>query len=773
MSLRSLTAGLTLVLAASVPVPAAAQSAADTRSCPVVAGRTAAPSPSAVLGRPLASRPPSPTDTTRVLAAIDRASPRVTVGVAGRSGEGRPLSYAIVGDPALLSPGRRAAIERHARAIRTGSVGPVATRRATRGPAIVWLGGGVHANEPSGTTALLETVHRLATDESCATRRILRNVLTVVMPDQNPDGHARGTRTDAAGFDLNRDWAAAARPETQARRELLRRLPPVIAIDLHEQTGRGYFTPPYETPILAGLPAEIRRFADGTVAPAVATALRRSGAQVVSGDGFDLLFPGYADSATSLLFGAGGMTFEQGSDLPLRTKTARHATAALTALRTVAERRAPAIAAWAAGFRSALAAGARGRTTTGRTVSAWVLRTDRRAADARRLAQRLRDVDVEVRTLRRPVTVERYRDLGGRSLRRERLPAGSLIVPADQPLQRWPDVLLGREPTSPARSDTWSLARLAAVGAGIAASPIPSAATAPLTAPRTEAIAADRWFAFASDSAAAAGTAVRLLSAGVAVVLRGDGRFATPADATAGELLRRAHVAVTSTPADDPGATELRAPHVVVLADDGPAQIGRPALLPGSTGDQPSGWIPATLRAAGVTVDVQTAGQLALGVLPGVTHVIVGPGSIASGHRGPALTASLRAFAAAGGRLLAVGAEGQRTLAELGLSAVRAGSAPTERWATAVPAAPTGTVAARTLGGATRVVVHGDASIVAPLGAATLLQTAASSVLGPTATPLVVVEPHGAGRVVTLGFSPVFRGQSDGGLRVLLGLLLD
>src|SRR5690606_7202073 len=110
--------------------------------------------------------------------------------------------------------------------VRAGSVGPIAVDRAVRGPAIVWLGGGVHANEPSGTTALLETVHRLATDDSCATRRVLRDVVTVVVPDQNPDGHVDGSRNDASGFDLNRDWFAAARPETRARLSLLRRLPP-------------------------------------------------------------------------------------------------------------------------------------------------------------------------------------------------------------------------------------------------------------------------------------------------------------------------------------------------------------------------------------------------------------------------------------------------------------------------------------------------------------------------------------------------------------------
>jgi hypothetical protein len=772
VSLRPVIVGLALVAAGATtaPAPAVAGDRTDA-SCPAVGGRTAAPSPSATLGRALTARSPSPADTTRVLQAIDRISPRVIVADAGRSDQGRPLRYAIVGDPASLTSARRAAIQRHVRAIRAGDVSAAAIARAARGPAVVWLGGGVHANEPSGTTGLLAAVHRLATDDSCATRRILRDVLTVVMPDQNPDGHVRGTRSDASGFDLNRDWFAAARPESQARRDLLRRFPPVVAIDFHEQTGRDYFTPPYASPIVAGLPAATRRFADATVAPAVGDALRRGGARVVTANGYDLLYPGYADSATSLLFGSGGMTFEQGSDLPLTTKTARHATAALTALDAVARNRDRAVRAWADGYRVAVRAGARGRTVTGRPVAAWILRTDERAADARRIAERLRAADVEVRTLRRATTVTRYRPLGSGRVAGERLPAGTLVIPSAQPQQRWADVLVGREPGAASGADTWSLPRLAAVTAGIAESPIPRSATQPLDGTARGEEQPGQRFVLPGDSAAAAGAVARLLTAGVPVGLLPDGRFATAADAAAAAPLQAAGIPVVREPDGEPVATPLRAPNVVVVADDGPPQTGPPAALPGSTGDQPSGWIPAALRGVGVPTAVQSAAHLALGVRPGTTHVIVGPGTIVASRPLAAFTASMRTFLAAGGRLIAVGGEAHATLMTLGLTAVRAATvdgAP----ATTVAAIPTAPATSRALGGATRVVWHADDRLDAPAGAVTLLQTRTASRIGPAGTALAVAEPQGAGQVVTLGFSPVFRGQSDGGLRVLLGLLI-
>lgn len=760
--------GLALV-AAGTPSTASARSAA---SCPAVGGRAAAPSPTGTLGRALSARSPSPTDTTRVLAAIARTSPRVVVAEAGRSDQGRPLTYAVVGDPATLTPARRSAVQRRVRAIRAGDVGASATTRAAKGPAIVWLGGGVHANEPSGTTGLLTAVHRLATDDSCTTRRVLRNVLAVVVPDQNPDGHVRGTRSDASGFDLNRDWFSAARPESRGRQNVLRQYPPVVAIDFHEQTGRDYFTPPYAAPILEGLPSATRRFADATVAPAVGAALRRSGARVVTANGYDLLYPGYADSATSLLFGAGGMTFEQGSDLPLTTKTARHATAALAALDVVARHRDRAIRAWADGYRDAVRTGRRGRTMAGSPASAWVLRTEQRAADARRLAERLRAVDVEVRTLRTAVTVDRYRALGSARATVERLPAGTLVIPADQPQQRWVDVLLGREPATGAAADTWSLPHLGAVTAGVAESALPRAATQPLGPAVLAAERAGQRLVLAGDSAAAAGAVVRLLVDGTPVGLLPDGRFATPATAVGAQRLRDAGVDVRSEP-DGPATVPLRAPNVVVVADDGPAQTGPPAQLPGTTGDQPSGWIPAALRGVGVPTAVQSADRLALGVRPGTTHVIVGPGTIAATRPIIGLAASLRTFLATGGQLIAVGREAHATLRALGLSAVRATPPAGDGAAITIAALPTASGDGRALGGPTRVVWHADDRLSAPPGAVPLLQTRTASRIGPAATALAIAEPHGAGRVVTLGFSPVFRGQSDGGLRVLLGVLLS
>ncbi|MGX6450085.1 M14 family zinc carboxypeptidase, partial [Patulibacter sp. S7RM1-6] len=222
--------------------------------------------------------------------------------------------------------------------------------RAARRPALVWLGAGVHANEPSGTTAALAVLSRLASGDDCETRRILHGTVAVVVPDQNPDGRARRTRTNAADVDLNRDWFAASQPETRARLAVLRRYPPTVAVDAHEQTGTGYFSPPYARPVVAGLPTPTRRIADGPVRRAVDRAMAAAGVRTTHRAGYDLLYPGYADAATSLLFGAGGMTYEQGSDLPLAEKTRRHAVAMRATLAAVAGDGPTVVRAWARGF---------------------------------------------------------------------------------------------------------------------------------------------------------------------------------------------------------------------------------------------------------------------------------------------------------------------------------------------------------------------------------------------------------------------------------------
>ena len=87
--------------------------------------------------------------------------------------------------------------------------------------------GSIHGDEPAGLAV---------------TRRLLRAAPPLhadlwIVPSFNPDGLARGTRSNAAGVDLNRDFGAFSQPETRIARALIRRLRPFLSVWFHQPQG--------------------------------------------------------------------------------------------------------------------------------------------------------------------------------------------------------------------------------------------------------------------------------------------------------------------------------------------------------------------------------------------------------------------------------------------------------------------------------------------------------------------------------------------------------
>ena len=87
--------------------------------------------------------------------------------------------------------------------------------------------GTVHGDEPAGMTV---------------TRRLLRvsppeHAELWVVPDLNPDGRADGTRANAAGVDLNRDFGRFSQRETRIARALIRRVRPWLSLWFHQPQG--------------------------------------------------------------------------------------------------------------------------------------------------------------------------------------------------------------------------------------------------------------------------------------------------------------------------------------------------------------------------------------------------------------------------------------------------------------------------------------------------------------------------------------------------------
>ena len=73
----------------------------------------------------------------------------------------------------------------------------------------------------------------MATTRDPADLRLLRTSRIYVNITMNPDGRVAGTRANAAGFNMNRDFVTVSQPEVRAVRDALIATQPVAMLDLH------------------------------------------------------------------------------------------------------------------------------------------------------------------------------------------------------------------------------------------------------------------------------------------------------------------------------------------------------------------------------------------------------------------------------------------------------------------------------------------------------------------------------------------------------------
>lgn len=181
------------------------------------------PTPKAVLGFPLGTgqeRVVTNDEARTYLGAVDRASDRVVTGVTATSVLGQPLPYAVVSNERHVRPSALRKIADDVRDLRDPrrTSARTAARTAKDSPAIVWVTANVHGGEKSGTDAALKTLYELAAGLSCEVARRNDNLVTIIVPTQNPDGRDAPRRQNEFGFDLNRDWFARTQQETDGKR---------------------------------------------------------------------------------------------------------------------------------------------------------------------------------------------------------------------------------------------------------------------------------------------------------------------------------------------------------------------------------------------------------------------------------------------------------------------------------------------------------------------------------------------------------------------------
>lgn len=97
----------------------------------------------------------------------------------------------------------------------------------------VFINGSIHGGEYPGTDASIRLIETLAYDDSEEVQAILENTILLFNVVQNPDGRVMGTRSNANGFDINRDFISQTQPESRATVKIFTEWNPMVVLDLH------------------------------------------------------------------------------------------------------------------------------------------------------------------------------------------------------------------------------------------------------------------------------------------------------------------------------------------------------------------------------------------------------------------------------------------------------------------------------------------------------------------------------------------------------------
>jgi hypothetical protein len=508
------------------PVPRSARARAAAALAALVLGAVAAPgvaaqevpSPEQVLGHAMGERFTDHAGVVRYMEALAAAVPSMArLQQYGESVEGRRLVQLVIARPDHLAR-LEEIMAANRLLVNPGTPAARAREVAAVNPAVVFFSYGVHGNESSSSEAAMWTAWDLVRGAP-ELGGVLDSVVLVLDPVANPDGRDRyvnwfrqavgatpnpdpearehwepwpGGRVNHYLFDLNRDWAWATQPETQARLATWGVWNPQVHVDFHEMGyATNYFFFPAAAPINPMYPPHMLDWGMYFGA-ANARAFDEQGWTYYTGEGFDLFYPGYGDSWPSLL-GTIGMTYEQagsgraglvirqpdGQLLTLRQRATQHRTAGNATLRAAAARRG-----------ALLEDFVRFHQTMGEGLpDILVVPSDDGRTDA--LLDLLRRQGIQVEQAGRSFRADATPHYGFGS--RREFPAGTLIVRARQPRGRLAVTLLQPETVLDATHSydisAWSLpfaygveahtVRRAPDAAWSPAAPQPRAGTAP------------------------------------------------------------------------------------------------------------------------------------------------------------------------------------------------------------------------------------------------------------------------------------------------------
>jgi dipeptidyl aminopeptidase/acylaminoacyl peptidase len=221
---------------------------------------------------------------------LAQQSPKVKHSTFGTSGEGRPLPLLVVSDPPVSGP----------------------EEAEKSGKPVVIVTANIHAGEVDGKEAVLALARDLVNEKDSP---VLKKCVLVIAPNFNPDGNDKfgewrktqngpkevGTRANAGGYDLNRDFVKLETPETRAVVGLLNTWKPVMVIDCHTTNGSYHrYTLTYDGPRMPACDPRLIAFAQTKLFPATEEKVKKA-------TGFDTFTYGDFDKdhAQWLTYGTG------------------------------------------------------------------------------------------------------------------------------------------------------------------------------------------------------------------------------------------------------------------------------------------------------------------------------------------------------------------------------------------------------------------------------------------------------------------------------------
>jgi hypothetical protein len=283
--------------------------------------QTGPPTPEAHFGFRLGSdgRLASADDLDRYFQAVAAASDRVRLADIGPTTEGHRTIAALVSSPENIRNLDQIRAANQQLADPRTLTDDTARRLAATHKAVIAIGASVHATEVGATQTAAELLYTLTSATDAATLHQLDNLVVIIIPMLNPDGHRlvvdwytknKSTAFPGgpmpwpdhkyAGHDINRDAFMMNLAESRnLARFFYREWHPQVFLSMHqmEPGGARFFTPPVADPIDPHVDAIAWREA-ALLGSAMTLELERDQhAGVVSNGLFDYYSPGYEDTA--------------------------------------------------------------------------------------------------------------------------------------------------------------------------------------------------------------------------------------------------------------------------------------------------------------------------------------------------------------------------------------------------------------------------------------------------------------------------------------------